>query len=548
MSNTETRINRFLAFVMSIALAFGLIAIGGFTLKSSAASRGPDPEASLITVGGLVLYSNDATEMNAQDTQSLKMMGVTYDKASNTVTVGTATMFTAKEATNNELENGSFYTMNMGDLTIQVNRNGDFQDLFISAYEYDTTVTLKGPGKLTFGAIYLDMYGANARLHIANEPTVVIDPQNRCFGYAPAGDELINSYDGLVPSEAIVIDSQNAIQPSNFLTYDGAVEPSLQWDVKNDVTYTLSQEEANEMGLSAEELARIDQEIGSAEVFNKCMTFTSSAVIYNNLGALYVVPVKDILWVFPYVVTQRMNFIPYNKIHQIRIVDRTGDEHVIIIGNTGGFSKKEPAVDILKAYGAEIVLTEGAKGMKGAIEKAEELAKEIDGGFIPGQFVNPANPAVHKATTGPEIWKDTDGVVDIFIAGVGTGGTLTGVGEYLKEQKPEVKIVALEPADSPVLSEGRAGAHKIQGIGAGFVPDVLNTAVYDEVYKADGQKAFEAAKLLAKKEGISVGISSGAALSAALEYAKKPENKGKTIVALLPDSGDRYYSTPLFTE
>ena len=204
--------------------------------------------------------------------------------------------------------------------------------------------------------------------------------------------------------------------------------------------------------------------------------------------------------------------------------------------------------NILKAYGAEIVLTEGAKGMKGAIAKAEELAKEIDGGFIPGQFVNPANPAVHKATTGPEIWNDTDGAVDIFIAGVGTGGTLTGTGEYLKEQKPEVKIVALEPADSPVLSEGRAGAHKIQGIGAGFVPDVLNTAVYDEVYKADGQKAFDAAKLLAKKEGISVGISSGAALSAAIEYAKKHENKGKTIVALLPDSGDRYYSTALFTE
>ena len=204
--------------------------------------------------------------------------------------------------------------------------------------------------------------------------------------------------------------------------------------------------------------------------------------------------------------------------------------------------------NILKAYGAEIVLTEGAKGMKGAIAKAEELAEEIDGGFIPGQFVNPANPAVHKATTGPEIWRDTDGAVDIFIAGVGTGGTLTGTGEYLKEQKPEVKIVALEPADSPVLSEGRAGAHKIQGIGAGFVPDVLNTAVYDEIYKADGQNAFEAAKLLAKKEGISVGISSGAALYAAIEYAKKPENKGKTIVALLPDSGDRYYSTPLFTE
>lgn len=204
--------------------------------------------------------------------------------------------------------------------------------------------------------------------------------------------------------------------------------------------------------------------------------------------------------------------------------------------------------NILKAYGAEIVLTEGSKGMSGAIAKAEELAEKIPGGFIPGQFVNPANPAVHKATTGPEIWKDTDGAVDIFIAGVGTGGTLTGTGEYLKEQKPGVKIVALEPADSPVLSEGRAGAHKIQGIGAGFVPDVLNTAVYDEVYKADGQKAFEAAKLLAKKEGISVGISSGAALYAAIEYAKKPENKGKTIVALLPDSGDRYYSTPLFTE
>ena len=204
--------------------------------------------------------------------------------------------------------------------------------------------------------------------------------------------------------------------------------------------------------------------------------------------------------------------------------------------------------NILKAYGAEIVLTEGAKGMKGAIARAEELAEEIDGGFIPGQFVNPANPAVHKATTGPEIWNDTDGAVDIFIAGVGTGGTLTGVGEYLKEQKPDVKIVALEPADSPVLSEGRAGSHKIQGIGAGFVPDVLNTAVYDEIFKADGQDAFNAARLLAKKEGISVGISSGAALHAAIEYAKKPENKGKTIVALLPDSGDRYYSTPLFTE
>lgn len=204
--------------------------------------------------------------------------------------------------------------------------------------------------------------------------------------------------------------------------------------------------------------------------------------------------------------------------------------------------------NILKAYGAEIVLTEGSKGMKGAIEKAEELAKEIPGGFIPGQFVNPANPAIHEATTGPEIWSDTDGKVDIFIAGVGTGGTLTGVGTYLKSKKPDVKIVALEPSDSPVLSEGKAGPHKIQGIGAGFVPDVLNTAVYDEVFKAEGEDAFKAAKYLAKKEGISVGISSGAALHAAIEYAKKPENKGKTIVALLPDSGDRYYSTPLFTE
>jgi cysteine synthase A len=204
--------------------------------------------------------------------------------------------------------------------------------------------------------------------------------------------------------------------------------------------------------------------------------------------------------------------------------------------------------NILKAYGAQLVLTEGAKGMKGAIAKAEELSGEIPNSFIPGQFVNPANPAIHAATTGPEIWKDTDGAVDIFVAGVGTGGTITGVGEYLKKQKVNVQIVAVEPADSPVLSKGRSGSHKIQGIGAGFVPDVLNTKVYDEVLPVKNEDAFAAAKQLARKEGISVGISSGAALYAAITLAKRPENKGKVIVALLPDSGDRYYSTPLFTE
>lgn len=204
--------------------------------------------------------------------------------------------------------------------------------------------------------------------------------------------------------------------------------------------------------------------------------------------------------------------------------------------------------NILKAYGAEIVLTPGAEGMSGAIKKARELASEIPDSFIPGQFENPANAAAHRVSTGPEIWKDTDGQVDVFVAGVGTGGTLTGVGEYLKEQKPEVKIVAVEPADSPVLSKGTSGPHKLQGIGSGFVPEVLNTEIYDEIIPVESDDAFAAGKLLAKKEGILTGITSGAALWAAVELARRPENRGKTIVALLPDSGDRYYSTPLFTE
>ncbi len=217
---------------------------------------------------------------------------------------------------------------------------------------------------------------------------------------------------------------------------------------------------------------------------------------------------------------------------------------IIVMPETMSVERRQ----LMKAYGAELVLSEGSKGMKGAIAKADELAKEIPGAFIPGQFVNPANPAVHKATTGPEIWADTDGKVDIFVAGVGTGGTITGVGEYLKEQNPAVKVVAVEPAGSPVLSKGTAGAHKIQGIGAGFVPEVLNTAVYDEIIAVENEDAFAAGKKVGRAEGVLVGISSGAAVWAAIRLAKRPENRGKTIVALLPDTGDRYLSTPLFAD
>ena len=217
---------------------------------------------------------------------------------------------------------------------------------------------------------------------------------------------------------------------------------------------------------------------------------------------------------------------------------------IIVMPETMSVERRQ----LMKAYGAELVLTEGVQGMKGAIAKAEELAKEIPGSFIPGQFVNPANPAAHKASTGPEIWEDTDGKVDIFVAGVGTGGTVTGVGAYLKSQNPAVKIVAVEPAASPVLSKGTAGSHKIQGIGAGFVPEVLDTGVYDEVIAVENEDAFAAGKLVGREEGVLVGISSGAAVWAAIQLAKQPENRGKTIVALLPDTGDRYLSTPLFQD
>jgi cysteine synthase A len=217
---------------------------------------------------------------------------------------------------------------------------------------------------------------------------------------------------------------------------------------------------------------------------------------------------------------------------------------IIVMPETMSVERRQ----LMKAYGAELVLTEGAKGMKGAIAKADELAKEIPDSFIPGQFVNPANPAIHKSTTGPEIWEDTDGKVDIFIAGVGTGGTVTGVGEYLKSQNPNVKVVAVEPAASPVLSKGVSGSHKIQGIGAGFVPDVLNTGVYDEIIAVENEDAFATGKAIGRAEGVLVGISSGAAVWAAIQLAKRPENKGKTIVALLPDTGDRYLSTPMFED